>query len=432
MIESAAAAGRPQHEHAAGAEQRGPRGRRGGGDGAPTRPRPTAPAPRGSPAARWRLALSRVLTWGLAAGARARPHVPAPTIKAAGEDWMAAAGRSRGRTAGRCPRAPAAPSKCPRAGTGGSGAGPAATSTARAKATAATGDCDGRFECRGWGDDPGDPRRVQLRRLSPGWTSTTSRWSTARTCRCTSRDQDGGRHEGQDQPERLRARQAAPRKSTARGRCDVKAGSAAVGCISACARLGGDQYCCRGQWSSRAACSPAQWPMDYAEVFKSAEPYAYSYVGRRRDQRLHLRRRLRLRDRVRRDPPSIAQRRGSGAEPRAIRGRAGPGRDWVKFASLGRDRFRSPEAAGHDRGVSVRRPRALAPLILACASPRSSSCRSARERRRAQFGSSLAPGPTLTLAATRSRRSTTPPATTASSPTTNRAAARGIRRGSGD
>ena len=44
------------------------------------------------------------------------------------------------------------------------------------------------------------------------------------------------------------------------------------------ARLGGDQYCCRGQWSSRAACNPAQWPVDYAAVFKSAEPYAYSYV----------------------------------------------------------------------------------------------------------------------------------------------------------
>jgi hypothetical protein len=50
------------------------------------------------------------------------------------------------------------------------------------------------------------------------------------------------------------------------------------GCISACARLGGDQYCCRGQWSSRSACDPTKWPVDYAEVFKSAEPYAYSYV----------------------------------------------------------------------------------------------------------------------------------------------------------
>ena len=59
---------------------------------------------------------------------------------------------------------------------------------------------------------------------------------------------------------------------------DVMAGGKVVGCISACARLGGDQYCCRGQWSSRAACNPAKWPVDYAAVFKKAEPYAYSYV----------------------------------------------------------------------------------------------------------------------------------------------------------
>ena len=59
---------------------------------------------------------------------------------------------------------------------------------------------------------------------------------------------------------------------------DVTAGGSVVGCISACARLDTDQYCCRGQWSSRAACDPAKWPVDYAAVFKRAEPYAYSYV----------------------------------------------------------------------------------------------------------------------------------------------------------
>ena len=59
---------------------------------------------------------------------------------------------------------------------------------------------------------------------------------------------------------------------------DVKVGSTVVGCISACARLDTDQLCCRGQYSSRAACDPATWPVDYAAVFKRAEPYAYSYV----------------------------------------------------------------------------------------------------------------------------------------------------------
>jgi hypothetical protein len=51
-----------------------------------------------------------------------------------------------------------------------------------------------------------------------------------------------------------------------------------VACESACARFGTDQLCCRGPWAPRAQCNPAKWPVDYAAVFKRAEPYAYSYV----------------------------------------------------------------------------------------------------------------------------------------------------------
>jgi hypothetical protein len=58
----------------------------------------------------------------------------------------------------------------------------------------------------------------------------------------------------------------------------VTAGGSVVACQSACLHFGTDQYCCRGQWSSRAACDPTKWPVDYAAVFKTAEPYAYSYV----------------------------------------------------------------------------------------------------------------------------------------------------------
>ncbi|MEP7024403.1 MAG: thaumatin family protein [Actinomycetota bacterium] len=58
----------------------------------------------------------------------------------------------------------------------------------------------------------------------------------------------------------------------------VTAHGRTVGCESACAKLGGDQYCCRGKWAPRANCQPAKWPVDYARVFKRAEPYAYSYV----------------------------------------------------------------------------------------------------------------------------------------------------------
>jgi hypothetical protein len=58
----------------------------------------------------------------------------------------------------------------------------------------------------------------------------------------------------------------------------VRSAGVVVACISACARFGTDQYCCRGKWSSRSVCDPKTWPVDYAAVFKRAEPFAYSYV----------------------------------------------------------------------------------------------------------------------------------------------------------
>ncbi|MEY9927557.1 hypothetical protein ABH926_002191 [Catenulispora sp. GP43] len=58
----------------------------------------------------------------------------------------------------------------------------------------------------------------------------------------------------------------------------VVRGGAVTACKSSCLALGGDQMCCLGQWSSRAACDPAKWPVDSAAVFKKAEPFAYSYV----------------------------------------------------------------------------------------------------------------------------------------------------------
>jgi len=58
----------------------------------------------------------------------------------------------------------------------------------------------------------------------------------------------------------------------------VRTGGAVVGCASACGLFGTDQYCCRSRWASRAACDPTKWPVDYAALFKQAEPYAYSYA----------------------------------------------------------------------------------------------------------------------------------------------------------
>jgi hypothetical protein len=51
-----------------------------------------------------------------------------------------------------------------------------------------------------------------------------------------------------------------------------------VACISPCARFHTNRYCCSGPFAS--GCSPARtWPIDYARVFKRAEPYAYSWSG---------------------------------------------------------------------------------------------------------------------------------------------------------
>jgi hypothetical protein len=50
------------------------------------------------------------------------------------------------------------------------------------------------------------------------------------------------------------------------------------GCESPCGVFNTDQYCCRGKWSSRDDCKPADWPVNYAALFKKAEPFAYSYV----------------------------------------------------------------------------------------------------------------------------------------------------------
>lgn len=57
-----------------------------------------------------------------------------------------------------------------------------------------------------------------------------------------------------------------------------RVGGVVVGCLSACARYKTDQYCCQGKWDSPSACNPDLWPVDYAAVFKRAEPFAYSYA----------------------------------------------------------------------------------------------------------------------------------------------------------
>jgi hypothetical protein len=140
-----------------------------------------------------------------------------------------------------------------------------------------TGDCGGLFQCKGWGTIPATLAEVNF----GAWdsldfydVSLVDGSNLPMYINITK--SSGGTKDKISQNGCVAAGCTKPVNCPSA--LDVKAGGAVVGCISACARLGGDQYCCRGQWSSRAACDPTKWPVDYAEVFKSAEPYAYSYV----------------------------------------------------------------------------------------------------------------------------------------------------------
>ena len=140
-----------------------------------------------------------------------------------------------------------------------------------------TGDCNGQFQCKGWGTIPATLAEVNF----DAWDNLDF--------------YDVSMVDGSNLPmyinitkssggtkDKISSNGCVAAGCTKPVNCpsalDVKAGSAVVGCISACARLGGNQYCCQGPYSSRAACNPTTWPVDYAAVFKSAEPYAYSYV----------------------------------------------------------------------------------------------------------------------------------------------------------
>ena len=140
-----------------------------------------------------------------------------------------------------------------------------------------TGDCGGLFQCKGWGTIPATLAEVNFDAWDHLDFYDVSMVDGANLPMYINIAKSSG-----GTVDKISQNGCVPAGCTKPVNCpsvlDVKAGSAVVGRISACARLGGDQYCCRGQWSSRAACNPAQWPVDYAAVFKSAEPYAYSYV----------------------------------------------------------------------------------------------------------------------------------------------------------
>jgi thaumatin family protein len=138
-----------------------------------------------------------------------------------------------------------------------------------------TGDCGGLYSCRGWGTIPATLAEYDL----DAWDNLDF--------------YDVSMVDGSNLPMYIYPTSGTASKKvsihgcvkagcTTAVRCPkvlkIYAGKKYVACESACAKIGGDQYCCRGKWAPRAMCNPAKWPVDYARVFKRAEPYAYSYV----------------------------------------------------------------------------------------------------------------------------------------------------------
>jgi hypothetical protein len=138
-----------------------------------------------------------------------------------------------------------------------------------------TGDCDGKFQCTGWGTIPATLAEYNL-----------DAWQHLDFYDISMVDGDNvpiyAYPTSGDAPNKVSPDGCVAAGCTTPVPCpaalQIFAAGKVVACESPCAKLGGDQYCCRGQWASRAQCDPAKWPVDYAAIFKRAEPYAYSYV----------------------------------------------------------------------------------------------------------------------------------------------------------
>lgn len=139
-----------------------------------------------------------------------------------------------------------------------------------------TGDCGGRYQCRGWGQIPATLAEYDLDSydqldfydVSMVDGSNLPMYITITHGRADRRITASGCEPGHGCTSTVKCPDA----------LQVHRGGRLVGCISPCARFQTDRYCCRGRYSQ--GCSPARtWPVDYARVFKRAEPYAYSWSG---------------------------------------------------------------------------------------------------------------------------------------------------------
>jgi len=147
---------------------------------------------------------------------------------------------------------------------------------ARGRGHCLSGDCGDRYQCRGWGQIPATLAEYDMDSydhldfydVSMVDGSNLPMYITIAHGKTRNRISANGCEQGHGCTSTVKCPSA----------LQVHRGGQLVGCISPCARFHTDRYCCSGQYAP--GCSPAKtWPIDYALVFKRAEPYAYSWSG---------------------------------------------------------------------------------------------------------------------------------------------------------
>lgn len=139
-----------------------------------------------------------------------------------------------------------------------------------------TGDCNGLYQCRGWGEIPATLAEYDMDSfdhldfydVSMVDGSNLPMYIRIAHGKTKNRISASGCEQGAGCTSEVKCPAA----------LQVHSGRRLVACISPCARFHTDRYCCSGSYAHD--CSPATtWPIDYARVFKRAEPYAYSWSG---------------------------------------------------------------------------------------------------------------------------------------------------------
>jgi hypothetical protein len=147
---------------------------------------------------------------------------------------------------------------------------------AHGKGHCQTGDCAGLFQCTGWGEIPATLAEFNLdawKHLDFYDVSMVDGSNLPMYINSV-----GGKTADKITPQGCERGHGCTSTVKCPAALQVKSAGGVVACISPCARFGTDRYCCRGRYAD--GCNPATtWPIDYARIFKRAEPYAYSWSG---------------------------------------------------------------------------------------------------------------------------------------------------------